>query len=129
MNIRQALLINADTVARSNDNLGRNIARSNRELGEKLETISKAEIKSKDRVNISLAEYENMKDQISSLSAENRKMRYLLKKIDIPLDKNIIPDSIQTRYTYDPTCLVCKFMVCFDINESEIRDHYARYFI
>lgn len=96
MNVRQALLINANTVARSNEALGDRIASSNKELGEKLESISKAEIKSLDRVNISLEEYERLKRENSEYFVENLNLRSILEKIEAPIDKPIVPGSIRT---------------------------------
>ena len=96
MNKNQAFLIGADMVVRSNDALGRSIADSNRRLGEKFESISKEEIRSRDRVNITLEEYERMKHELSSLENEVRRLRAILGNIGIPIDKNIIPGSIRT---------------------------------
>lgn len=96
-----AYLTSAGMIAQSNAKLGNDICKSNRELGEKLESISKAEIKSKDRVNISLEEYEKMKREIKSLSYEVDRLTNILTRIDVPLDKEIIPDSIRTHWCDD----------------------------
>ena len=48
-------------IAQSNKDLGHVIAKSNKEYAEKLKEISEAEIKSKNRVDITLEEYETMK--------------------------------------------------------------------
>ena len=101
MKMSIAHLLGADTIAQSNRELGNDIIRSNRELGERLDNISKAEIKSKDRVDISLEEYESMKTKIKSLSYEVDRLSSILEKIEVPLDKEIIPDSIQTCWCDD----------------------------
>ena len=96
MNKKQAIMYAANGVVKSYNGLGQTIIASNRELGNKLESISKAEIKSKDRVDITLEEYENMKRQISSLTSEVNWLRSILNRIEAPIDKNIVPDSVRT---------------------------------
>lgn len=90
-----AYLMSADMIAQSNRELGNNIIRSNRELGEKLKSISDAEIESRDRVNISLKEYKDMQNKIRLLSHEVDRLTNILNKIEIPLDEDIIIDSIE----------------------------------
>lgn len=117
MKMSIAHLLGADTLAQSNRELGNDILRSNRELGEKLDNISKAEIKSKDRVDISLEEYENMKNQINSLSYEVDRLSSILKRIEVPLDEKIIPDSIVTYWCDNHSAFKRKFIVEFEIDE------------
>lgn len=116
-----AYLLGMDTIAQSNRELGNDIIRSNRELGEKLKSISNAEIKSKDRVDISLEEYENMKNQIKSLSHEVDRLSSILERIEAPLDKAIIPDSIRTCWCND--IMNCRhiFRVEFAIDNFDLR--------
>ena len=116
-----AYLMGANAVAKSNDNLAETIRFSNQELGEKLKSISDAEIKSKDRVNITLEEYENMKSTIKSLTYENEWLREILNKIEAPLDKEIIPNSIRTRYCEDIMNRRYVFNVEFAIDEWDMR--------
>ena len=96
-----AHLLGMDTIAQSNRELGNDIIRSNKELGEKLKSISDAEIKSKDRVDISLEEYESMKAEIKELKYQVDRLSNILKRIEAPLDKEIIPDSIRTCWCDD----------------------------
>lgn len=116
-----AHLLGADTIAQSNRELGNDFLRSNRELGEKFENIFKAEIKSKDRVDISLEEYENMKNQIGSLSYEVDRLSNILKRIEVPLDKEIIPDSIQTCWCTDIRNNRHIFRIEFAIDDFNLR--------
>lgn len=95
-----AYLIGADMIAQSNKELGYRITNSNKELSERLKDISDTEIKSKDRVNITLEEYKNMQDNIKLLADKVNNLSYILNQIKIPFDKEIIPDSIKT-YWYD----------------------------
>ena len=114
-----AYLMGANMIAESNRELGRDIYRSNRELSCTLKNISDAEIESKDRVNISLKEYESMKDKISSLSYQVDRLCEILKRIEAPLDKNIIPDSIRTCWCDDWNRRI--FRVEFAIDEFDLR--------
>ena len=116
-----AYLMGANTIAQSNRDLGNTIAKSNRELGEKLEDISKAEIKSKDRVDIPLEMYESMKEQIDSLTYEVERLRDILVRIDIPLHLDIIPNSIETSYCKDHLNYKRIFNIRFAVDEGEMR--------
>lgn len=118
-----AYLLGADMIAQSNRELGNDIVRSNRELGEKLENISKAEIKSKDRIDISLEEYESMKSQIKSLSYTVDKLSSILERIEVPLDKEIIPDSIRTFWCDDSMNFRRIFRVEFAIDDFDLREY------
>lgn len=120
MNRNQAYLIGADMIVRSNRDLGNVIARSNREYAQKLEEISKAEIKSKDRVDITLEQYEAMKDEIESLTYEVERLRNILVRIDIPIHLNIIPDSIETSYCKDHLNYKRIFDIRFAVDEGEM---------
>lgn len=101
MNKALTYLMGADAIAESNNNLAETIRFSNRELGEKLESISQAEIKSKDRVDITLEEYERMKRTIEKLTFDNKCMRAVLDRIEVPIHRKIIPDSIRNYCTKD----------------------------
>lgn len=70
-------------------------------FGNKLAEISREEVKARDRVDITLAEYERMKNLISDLSAENRRLRGVFEKIGVPADLPIIQDSIRRYYAAD----------------------------
>lgn len=115
-----AYLMSADMIAQSNAKLGNDILNANRELGKKLEDISNAEIRSKDRVDISLEEYEKMKNEIKSLSSEVYRLSRILERIDVPLDKEIIPDSIRTYWCDDAINFRHKFIVEFAVNDFDL---------
>lgn len=117
---RACLLAATNMLTNSNNRLGNDIVNANRELAEKLESISNAEIKSKDRVDISLEEYENMKAEISSLSCEVYELRNILKRIDVPLDKKIVPDSIKTCWCEDAVNHRHIFNVRFAVNDIDL---------
>lgn len=111
-----AHLIGADMIAQSNRELGNDIIKSNRELGEKLQSIFNAEIKSKDRVDITLEEYEHMKNKIKSLSYEVDRLSDILGRIEVPFDEKIIPDSIVTYWCDNHADFKRKFRVEFEID-------------
>ena len=121
MNRKQAYLIGAGMIAKSNRDLGNVIAESNREYAKKLEEISKAEIKSKDRVDITLEEYETMKKNIEWLEYEVHRLQAILKKIEVPYELDIIPDSIETTYCDDHFNFRKIFNVRFAYNDWEVK--------
>ena len=121
MKKRIAHLIGADMIAQSNRELGDNIIRSNREFCEKMKVISEAEIKSKDRVDISLEEYKRMENTISSLSHEVKRLRDILDRIEVPLDMDIVIDNIQTYWCDDAVNHRHLFKVEFAIDNRELR--------
>lgn len=69
-------------------------ARATRELGKTLESISQSEIKSKDRVDISLEDYTWMQNRIVKLERENRELFSLFHDIGIPLE---VVDAIDRK--------------------------------
>lgn len=121
MNKKQAYLIGANMVAQSNRDLGNIIAESNREYNEKLEEISKAEIKSKNRVDISLEEYETMKKQIEWLEYEVRRLQSIFEKIEFPFNLDVIPDSIETTYCNDHLNFRKIFNIQFAVDDFEVK--------
>lgn len=106
------------------------IARATRELGNKLEKISEAEIKSKDRVDISVSEYLKLRDDVSKMDAKIRHMEYLFKQLGITPDTidDIVPDTVEVYYNEDIRDFVRHCMIKFDIAEDVknwrvMRDH------
>ena len=72
------------------------------------ENIAEKEIKARDRVNISLDEYERMKNEISSLRWEVNQMRNKMELFKEVIDLNIIPDTFVDLYDdYDPMKSKC----------------------
>lgn len=97
------------------------VVRAAREFNETLDRIAKAEIKSKDRVDISKDEYERLIAQNSRLNSENARLRGLLAKFEIPFDKPIIEDSIKTCYTIDPIEFQTIYQVVFAVSDLEVK--------
>ena len=72
-------------------------------LGKKLESISEAKIKSKDRVDIPLSEYLNMKDELKNASIALKHAHMLLTTMGIPPEviSVIDPDSVRVYTNED----------------------------
>ena len=88
-----------------------------RKLTQTLDDISKREIKVRDRVDISLEEYERMKNEIRRLNGENIQMRAVLGKFHIPLDVKIIPDSIEINYAHDIRWFKRRYRIEFEAED------------
>jgi hypothetical protein len=92
-------------------------AKSNEKLGEKLESISKEAIKSKDRVDITLEEYLQMREKIEKLEAENSRMSILINRIGIPFEEldKIDPNTVNVYYNENPTRFTKRYQIVFDV--------------
>lgn len=88
---------------------------------ESREKIAEKEIKARDRVNITLEEYENMKREIKRLENENHYFKVLFDRIEIPWDKKIIPDSVRVYQDDDPMNFTRQYKILFDIDRDELR--------
>lgn len=93
---------NATAVAVSNAkiadaiyNAANEVAASNNRMACTLSENSKREVSARDRVDISLAEYLQMQEQIKELSDENRYLKAICGKIGLPYEVPIIPSSIR----------------------------------
>lgn len=78
------------------------------------ENIAEKEIKARDRVNISLGEYERMKNEISSLRWEVNQMRNKMELFKEVIDLNIIQDTFVDFYDYDPCKMKSKCIIKFE---------------
>ena len=81
---------------------------------------SQAEIKSKDRVDIPLSEYLEMRKKIDLQDDQLRRMYCTIKRLGIPYEviDSIIPDSIEVCRNYDVRDFTTHFMIKFDSDES-----------
>ena len=81
---------------------------------------SQAEIKSKDRVDIPLSEYLEMREKIDRQDMQLRKLYCTIKRLGIPYEviDSIVPDSIEVYRNYDLQVFVTHFMIKFDSDES-----------
>ncbi len=105
---------------RSAEHAANIVAKSNAALGRKLESISQAEIKSKDRVDISLEEYEKLKRELSILRDENRELKHMLQNMGIPVDivNDIVPDSISVERCKNHVDFKTLFRITFAVYDN-----------
>lgn len=104
----------SERIAESNNRA----ARATEKLTAQLAENSKAEIKARDRVDITLEEYEFLKHEVESLRTENAMLRGYLSKFDFPVDAKIIPDSIQTACAHDVRRFVDRWQIKFDVEAT-----------
>lgn len=88
---------------------------------ESREKIAREEIKARDRVNITLEEYENMKQEIKKLRDTNRFFKAVFDRIEIPWDKNIVVDSIDTFEDEDYMNFKRIYLIRLSVDEDEFR--------
>lgn len=112
MNKKAVSMYNARQIAKSN----REVADAIREQTKIQEKISENEIKSKDRVDISRDEYEEMKEKIKFLEIINNNYKEILSKFKIPTNIKIIPDSFNTFEMPDPASLITTFVIKFKVD-------------
>lgn len=111
-------------------NAAKEVAASNDRLAHSLTENSKREVAARDRVDITLAEYLQMKEQIKELSKENRYMKALCGKIGLPYEVPILPGSIRKL-----TCMgspsvfdfTQKFLIEFSCDMSELSPELRKY--
>lgn len=97
-------------------------ARSQKEFGEKLESISQAEIKSKNRVDITLEEYERLKKDLDMFSTQCKRMESMLERLGIPyyvFDK-IAMDSISVSTCDNHMNFMKRFYIQFDAYDQHV---------
>lgn len=78
------------------------LARSYKQLSDSMRETSEREIESRNRVDITLAEYERLKEENQRLRRENDFFEKCLIKMGVPPDLPIIQDSIKRCYCRDP---------------------------
>jgi hypothetical protein len=85
----------------------RQIAKSNEEIAWAI----REQTKSKDRVDISLEEYEHMKKEIEELKNENHSYENYFKRLNFPYDAKIIPSTIETRTVKNTDRLTTTYLI------------------
>lgn len=98
----------------------REAAESINGLGEKLESISQAEIKSKDRVDITLSEYLNMKDELKNAHIALKHAHMLLMTMGIPPEiiSAIDQDSVHVYTNEDIRDFKRHYQIKFSVDTS-----------
>lgn len=76
---------------------------SQEKFAKQLKYISEAEIKSKDRVDITLEEYERLKSENKLLTERVRALMSVIERLKIPADilEYILPDSVRIYTCFD----------------------------
>lgn len=94
------------------------IARATRELGMTMKSISEADIKSKDRVDIPLSEYLEMKETIRNQESELRSLYCTFRRLGIPKEvvDGIVPDSVKVYKDEDIKDFITHYMIKFDFD-------------
>lgn len=84
------------------------------------ENISQAEIKSKDRVDIPLSEYLEMKDRIRKQDNRLRELYCTVKRLGIPYEviDCIVPDTIQVYTNKDLKDFITHYQIRFDADDG-----------
>ena len=95
------------------------LARSNDRLGDRLNDISQKELKARDRVDISLEEYEQLKNEVTSLRYENASLKSIFTRIGIPIKviNYILPNTVAVRKSEDLKDFVTHYYIAFDTND------------
>ncbi len=113
-----------------NNKAARKVAASNDRLAATLRENSQKEIAARDRVDITLAEYLKLKQDIAVLSDENRRLRALFGKIGLPCDVPILLDSIRKYQCLDfGGCMdfTQRFLIEFKCDMSELSPKQRQY--
>lgn len=85
------------------DRYSRDLATSNKRLADVIKGSSMADIKARDRVDISLEHYEELKKEIEIYKARTSYAEEIIRKLGIPVNliEKIDPDSIEMFTTED----------------------------
>ena len=94
------------------------MAEAIKDFSESQENISQAEIKSKDRADIPLSEYLEMREKIEKQESKLRDVYCTVKRLGIPLEviDGIVPDSIQVYRNEDVKDFITHYMIKFDVD-------------
>ena len=84
-----------------------------------LKTIHEEESKTKDRVDISLSEYERLKRENRDLAWKVSRLEAILSSIRIPVEKyeQIKPDSVKVESCSDPIHFKQRIRIEFDMDD------------
>jgi hypothetical protein len=98
------------------EELGRDIRRSAREHDNALKEISRKEIEARNRVDITLHEYESMKAEIARLRSKVGFYESVFNEIRIPWHRKIIPGSIRVERCENYTKPTEMYHIFFEID-------------
>lgn len=96
-----------------------NISRATIHQMEKDREISQKILEVRNRVDISLTEYEALKDRVNKAESQVRFLKSILAKLKLPLDdENFKPYDVQTKCLKEQATNYCEYIVCFKIRED-----------
>lgn len=100
------------------------VTKALREHDETLKGISEAEIKSKDRVDISMEEYELLKKENAELRDRCMQAECILREmhIDPKVVERIIPDTVHRWESTSLRDFSTHIIIEFDVSDYDIRD-------
>lgn len=114
-------------ISNSNEEVASAIRENNRLLIEQTEIEQKKlkhEIETKDRVDISLKEYKEMKSKIELLEIKNKKYETIMEKIRLKeYEENIELETIKVHTTYDPAQMRNIVRIMFACDECPYRPY------
>ena len=73
-----------------------------KEITKKQMELKREDFETRDRVDISLKEYEKMKDRIRELESKKDAYEKILSKFNFPIDAQVVPGSVKTSYKESP---------------------------
>lgn len=104
----------------------RQLVRSYDGLSSTIRDTSETEIKSKDRVDITLEEYLSMRKKIEELERSNRHMESIFKRMGeeaafILSDSSIPVEDIKVEHAIDPEWFKHHYRILFTVNDNDLR--------
>jgi len=94
--------------------ISQELINSRKELAKHLEDLTEVkekEIKSKDRVDITLEEYNRLVEENKRLTQENDYLKSLFDSINLPYNKSIDVKNVKTATQYDPIGCTMTYMI------------------
>lgn len=96
-----------------------NISRATIHQMKKVSGISQKMLEARNRVDISLTEYEALKDRVNELESQVRFFKSILAKLKLPLDdENFKPYEIQTKCLKEQATNYREYIVRFKVMEN-----------
>lgn len=102
----------------SNKDLARSIEESSETLAKSITEASKDEIKARDRVDITLEEYEQLKEEVKVLRQENRELRNILGSFRFPINlwRRVKQNTIKTSVCHNVRDFIDTVRIEFDVD-------------
>lgn len=103
---------------KSGKNLGESIEKSSKTLANSITEASKDDVKARDRVDITLEEYERLKNENRLLNEEVTRLRKILSDIRIPVNiwERIKLDTIKTSVCHNVKDFIDTFRIEFEVD-------------